>query len=224
MARNRRYKKTETMDIRVSHEEKRDFMKAVAARGQSASEVIREAMARFAGTPANWRQRMRNRMMAGGLVFAIALVSIGGWELANRTGFGAAYANGIPSNVQIRIQAKEGDARQTFRTITRVVVAPGETGSLTFENVSPAIIEALLPEAELGSGILTADFVIAEPVVDDLIRYAVSFTVTDPTGIVHATPVNPVVVTRFDSPASVESRFGTQAEIMITLTPLTLDD
>ena len=55
-------KKTEALEVRVSHEQKTDFMAACAAHGRSASDVIRDAMRGYTRwgsmARAQWRMTM----------------------------------------------------------------------------------------------------------------------------------------------------------------------
>ncbi|WP_421788395.1 hypothetical protein [Hyphobacterium sp.] len=71
MAKKPRSKKSEALEIRVSHEEKQAFMSAVSQRGTTASHVIREAMDLFVR---DGRIRRRNVMISGSLV-AVALAA-----------------------------------------------------------------------------------------------------------------------------------------------------
>jgi len=103
------------MDIRVSHEEKRAFMDAVSKKGETASGVIRRAMAHFSDAPSDRRDTMKKRLIAGSLIAAIAAVSIGGWELARRADFGAAYADGTTASFQLKLETETG-TRYVFRT------------------------------------------------------------------------------------------------------------
>jgi hypothetical protein len=73
MARKPRPKKSEALEIRVSHEDKQAFMEAVSRRGTTASDVIRKAMDVFVR---NGHVRRRNIMITASLiaVSAAALV------------------------------------------------------------------------------------------------------------------------------------------------------
>jgi len=70
MARKLSQKKTETLDVRVSHDEKVAFMEAVNLRGKTASIVIRDAMHLFVQ---NGRLRRRNIMISTLLAAAASL-------------------------------------------------------------------------------------------------------------------------------------------------------
>ena len=65
MAQKPRSKKSEALEIRVSHEEKQAFMDAVSTRGTTASTVLREAMDLFVR---NGRIRRRNIMITSTLI------------------------------------------------------------------------------------------------------------------------------------------------------------
>lgn len=223
MARTPRPKKSEALEIRVSHEEKQAFMEAVTKQGETASDVIREAMARFSKAPTDRSDRMPKRLIAGAAILGIAAISIGGWELIRSNDFGAAYADEITSNLQMRVVAEGGDTRQVFRTMTRIQISPGETGVLTFGNVSPDILQAILPDSGLTAGLMTVSVTLAELAESELYRFQIALSITDQDGIVHETPVSPSVATRIDSPAAIESRFGTDAEFMINVTPISLE-
>lgn len=167
---------------------------------------------------------MRKRLMAGSLVAGIALVSIGGWEIAQRSDFGTAYAEDIASSFQLRIEASEDEARHVFRTSMRILISPGETRELKFESVSQPVLQAILPpDAGVVEGTLTAHVTLSEPPESNLYMYRINLTVTDSDGVVHETSINPAVATQMDSPASIESRFGTEAEIFINLIPLSVE-
>lgn len=73
MARKPRSKKSEALEIRVSHEEKQAFMNAVSTRGTTASTVLREAMDLFVR---NGRIRRRNIMITTTLIATSAAVLI----------------------------------------------------------------------------------------------------------------------------------------------------
>lgn len=223
MARKESRKKTETLDVRVSHEEKQAFMKAATQRGISASTVIREAMAHFAHAKSGREEKMKRRILWSAMVLAIAALSVGSWEVVRRGEFGSAYADGVTANFQMRIATEVEGERQVFRTMTRILIAPGETGRLTFERVSPDILQAILPDAEMESGYVTVDLSLSDQRESELYMYRIRITIADQDGVVHETPINPTVATRMDSPAAIESRFGTSAEFMINMTPISVE-
>mgnify|MGYP003122766739 CR=1 FL=1 len=213
------------MDIRVSHEEKQEFMEAVAARGESASQVIRDAMSHFARAEMNWRGRMKMRLVAGALVLSIATISIGGWEAFRRGDFGAAHAEGVTSNFQMRIGVREDGLERVFRTNTRIIVRPESPSSFNVDVSSPQLLAALLPEeTTVTEGVLTVEIAMNALPDTDLYIYEIHVMVTDQDGERHRTSINPTISTRLDSVASFESNFGTQADIIFNLIPLSLDD
>ena len=167
---------------------------------------------------------MQKRLIAGAAMLAIAAVSIGSWEVIRSSDFGAAYADSVTSNFQMRVTTEADTARQVFRTMTRIRIAPGETGSLTFQNVSPDILQAILPDAGVTDGVITVSVQLSEQPDSELLHYQIGLTITDQDGVVHETPVSPSVATRMDSPAAIESRFGTGAEFMINVTPVSVDN
>jgi len=225
MARKPRSKKSEALEIRVSHEEKRDFMKAVASRGESASSVIRDAMAHFAQGQLDWRERMKRKMMAGGIVFVIAAVSVGTWEVVSRGDFGTAQAEGVTSSFQMRIGVEEAGVERVFRTNTQIVIPPGESGNFEFDTLSPRMLAALvLDQTAITDGILSVGVSLDAVPASDEFMYSISVSVIDQDGIIHATPINPRIATRMDAAASIESRFGTGADVLINLVPLTIED
>jgi hypothetical protein len=217
-------KKSEALEIRVSHEEKQAFMAAVKQRRKSASSVIREAMAHFAQPRLNWKERMMNRIIVAGIVLAISAVSIAGWEVMRRGQFGTAYAEGVTSNFQMRIGLDDAGVQRVFRTNTQIVVMPGETGVLEFDFRSPRLLAALLPEeAPITRGVLSVEVSVNEMPDSDLYIYSLNVSVIDRDGVAHPTSINPRIAIQMDSAASIDSRFGTEAEIFINLIPLTVE-
>ena len=224
MARKPRSKRSETMDIRVSHEEKRAFMEAVKRRGVSASTMIREAMAHFAQAELDWRERMKRRLIAGGTVLAIAAGSVGAWEIMRRGDFGTAHAEGVTSSFQMRIGVDDAGVERVFRSNTQIVILPGESSVFAFDLRSPQMLAALLADGTvITGGLLSVGVSLDEVPESDDFMYSINVSVIDQDGNVHATPINPRIATRIDAAASVESRFGTDAEIIINLIPLSVE-
>lgn len=97
MARKPRSKKSEALEIRVSHEEKQAFMSAVSKRGTTASQVIREAMDLFVR---NGRIRRRNVMISASILavsLAAGFVSLSD-EAQSETWSGLAEFNEIDTD------------------------------------------------------------------------------------------------------------------------------
>ena len=63
-------KKTEWIEVRVSHEEKDSFLQACKRAGVSASDIVRQGMARFARQPQSRRHRL---MFASGAFASLIL-------------------------------------------------------------------------------------------------------------------------------------------------------
>lgn len=223
MARKPRSKRSETMDIRVSHEEKQAFMEAVSKKGETASGVIRKAMAHFTDTPSDRRDTMKKRLIGGGLIAAIAAVSIGGWELVHRGDFGAAYADGTTASFQLKLETETG-TRYVFRANSRILLSPGESTSLSFDRVTAEQLQTLVNEdVILTGGFMTVHVEMIDIEETDRLMYSFRITVTDQDGTIHETPINPAISASIDQPSVIESSFGTSSRLMIDIMPLSIE-
>ncbi len=212
------------MDIRVSHEEKQAFMEAVSTRGTTASIVLREAMDLFVRNGRiRRRDMMKKRLIAGSLVAAIAAVSIGGWELARRGNFGAAYAEGTTASFQIKLETETG-TRHVLRANSRIQLSPGESTSLSFDRVTAEQLQTLVNgDVILTGGFMTVHIEMIDIGETDRFMYRFRITVTDQDGTIHETPVNPAISASMDQPSVIESSFGTSSRLMIDIMPLSIE-
>jgi hypothetical protein len=211
------------MDIRVSHEEKRAFMHAVSEKGETASGVIRRAMAQFTDAASDRRGTIKKHLIAGGLVAVIAAASIGGWELASRGDFGAAYADGTPASFQLKLETETG-TRHVLRANSRILLSPGESTSLSFDRVTAEQLQTLVNEdVILTGGFMTVHIEMIDIDEADRFMYRFRITVTDQDGMVYETPINPAISASMDQPSVIESSFGTSSRLMIDIMPLSIE-
>ena len=127
-------KKTEALEVRVSHEQKTDFMAACAAHGRSASDVIRDAMRGYTRwgsmARAQWRMTMLGTIMVS--ITAGTMMFIGSPE-ASSTGdrlFGFADFRRYDHNYDQRLTPNE--VLETIGRVQDIIEQrhdrPGEVG------------------------------------------------------------------------------------------------
>jgi hypothetical protein len=86
---NENSKKSETLEFRLSHEEKSAFLARVSADGRSASEILRQLVVDFAAIKP---KKARKRIVFAGLLTALGLVAVP--VLADQTLFAAFDVDG----------------------------------------------------------------------------------------------------------------------------------
>jgi hypothetical protein len=129
MTNKRRPKKSEALEIRVSHEEKQAFMQAVRSRDTTASDVMRHAMHLFVK---NGELRRRNIMISSALAasaLAIAFVGLSG-NSSGEDMSGLSSFNQIDANVDRELSFEEfSDHKGTARFALGPDSSPAEFGA-----------------------------------------------------------------------------------------------
>lgn len=134
--RGRRIKKSESLEIRLTPEEKSDFLGACKQAGLTASDVLRRAMRDFVVRgQSNTSGKRRPVMIAATLITALALATHIGFQ---------AVAESVPTEIDVNFtQVGSDGVRSSQRTRASIDLIIGET--VTFY-----VSEDVDPERELG--------------------------------------------------------------------------
>jgi hypothetical protein len=219
MARKPRSKKSEALEIRVSNEEKRDFMKAVASRGESASSVIRDAMSRYVRL-----QTQRSQVVIQHIRYpaaaAIALsLAIFGWQSIDLSGRSAAFAEDINSRVTLSLTNELDGVRSRSDMATQIRQALGEpVVLLVSESLGHPILVREIGEELEGTGF--AFRIVAEAADSpDQITYRVEIHRTSSDGERIDALASPVLTVERANTARIDIQIVSVGRLEMELTP-----
>lgn len=219
MARKPNPKKSEALEIRVSHEEKTAFMDAVLKRDTTASRVIRDAMHRFVE-----ETRKKNLAMIKKIRYPIAAalaLSLGilAWQAVGVTGDIRAYADDLNSRISLRLTNEQDGVRSRRDLATQIRQPLGEPVILL---VSESLGHPILVE-EIGTNLEDTGFafrIIAEEAAQrDQITYRVEIHRTSPNGTMSDILASPVLTVERASTARVEIGIVPIGRLEMELTP-----
>lgn len=219
MTRAPRRKKTETLDVRVSHEEKRAFMEAVSQSGDTASSVIRNAMSRYVRLQTQRSQAVIQQIrypVAAAIALSLAIL---GWQSIDLTGRNAAFADDISSSFEMSLSNESGNDRSHSRVNTTVTHELGEPVTLEVDTIDLADFGFDLDDSALEGAVLSVELRASEAGGDGAYLYEIGLTIRGADGEALTRAFTPAISVMAEEQGAI--RFDTQGggQIAISVTP-----